>query len=242
MRIHRRAYDKWREDGILALFGDVPRYLYANHLRDLLPTRTEIFEFNDVEVPVETGVFDEYVPGYTPPTAQRPGYEAAELDAIREYCRAGDEVVIVGGGYGVTPVIAAGIVGETGHVVVYEPSLEMVSRIRATAEHHGRSDDVTVEHAGVGEILRTWGETGAVPVVPAADLPDCDFLELDCEGAEESIIENLDVSPRVISVETHEKYGVSHQRILDTLTERGYEIAADVEKEGKRHVTAMRSD
>jgi hypothetical protein len=44
-------------------------------------------------------------------------------------------------------------------------------------------------------------------VISPAELPECDILELDGEGAESLILRNMTIRPRVIAVETHGVYG-----------------------------------
>jgi hypothetical protein len=36
-------------------------------------------------------------------------------------------------------------------------------------------------------------------------LPECDYLELDCEGSEKSILEKMRINPKFIVVEVHPK-------------------------------------
>lgn len=48
-----------------------------------------------------------------------------------------------------------------------------------------------------------WGDTTSSPRVDPADLPACDVLELDYEGPELEILQNLEFVPRVAIVELH---------------------------------------
>ena len=53
------------------------------------------------------------------------------------------------------------------------------------------SSRLTVKHAVVGEAIAVYGvrDQFSTLVVSPAELPECDILELDCEGAESLICE-----------------------------------------------------
>jgi hypothetical protein len=59
-------------------------------------------------------------------------------------------------------------------------------------------------------------------------LPQADVIEMDCEGAELEIIENLSIRPRVITVETHS----NHDDVLNALEKIGY-VPDEVITDGK---------
>jgi protein involved in sex pheromone biosynthesis len=54
---------------------------------------------------------------------------------------------------------------------------------------------------------------------------------MDCEGAEEEIMKNLKISPRVITIEIHSKRS-DYERTLSELSKRGYEIKSYWSNEG----------
>lgn len=235
---------KIREDGLLGLVQAVPRYIYSNFLRNHLLTHKNPVSFNGIESPYKASVFDRVVPGYS--LENKPAYEDAEIDAVRKYTEKGDKVVIVGGGRGITPTAAANSVGEKGHVIAYEASVDRISRARKTVQHNQVSDIVDLHHSIIGRAESVAGEIGSASALPPDELPTCDFLELDCEGAEEQILEEMTISPRVISVETHETMGASHSNVLSMLDDRGYNIKEETDKtdraEGIRHVVAVLED
>ena len=61
--------------------------------------------------------------------------------------------------------------------------------------------------------------------MPASQLPPCNVLELDCQGAEVEILRELVIQPRVILVETHELYGAPTDLVASLLKRRGYIIS-----------------
>lgn len=153
-------------------------------------------------------------------TTEWPDYEEELLETLRTNVSPDDSVVIVGGGWGVSAVTAA----ERGATVtVYEPSNEQVKRVRETAAINDVAESITVRHAKVGETGEVWGESSASVVSPS-DLPKCDLLELDCEGAELEILRAITIQPPVIAVEVHPSHGVSEEDVRDVLTDLGYEI------------------
>jgi hypothetical protein len=66
--------------------------------------------------------------------------------------------------------------------------------------------NVTVHHAVVAQARAVWGRRSDMgAVLPPSELPPCNVLELDCEGAEVEILREMNIQPRVILVETHER-------------------------------------
>jgi hypothetical protein len=138
----------------------------------------------------------------------------------------GDRVTVVGGGEGVTAVVAAQAVGETGSVVCFEGSGWGVRKVMATGIRNKVSRRLTVKHAVVGKAIDVYGDPGQLStlVVAPAELPESDVLELDCEGAEIVILRNMTIRPRVIVVETHGFYGAPTVVVKELLEELDYTV------------------
>jgi hypothetical protein len=151
-------------------------------------------------------------------------YEQTLIDVLRSQVRIGDRVIVVGGGEGVTAVVAAKAVGETGSVICFEGNSSSVRNIKATAARNKVSNRLTVEHAVVGEAISVYGlpDHHATLVVSPKELPECDILELDCEGAERLILPNMVIRPRVIAVETHGLYGAPTRMVKEILERLDY--------------------
>jgi hypothetical protein len=158
--------------------------------------------------------------------ADDPLYESALVGRLREHVRPGDRVTVVGGGHGVTAVVAALATGADGHVDVYEASDQMLGSLRGTLATNGVSGRVGVHHAVVGAAHDVWGETTAL-VVPPSALPLCDVLMLDCEGAEREILTALAQRPRVLLVETHGAFGAPTADMRALIEAAGYHILTD---------------
>lgn len=222
------------------------RQWVSNAVRPWMPTRKRLLLLNGIEVPMDISLIDAWLPYYKPPVPieNNPGYEGDEVDAVRAYCNRGDQVVVIGGGLGVTTVVAARAVEPTGGVHVYEPIEEACAILEATIRWNQCADRVTVTHAAVGRQRMscfTHGTVASAPSVACAALPDADVLEMDCEGEEEFILSEMKMRPRVVLVETHE----NHDRVVRILEARGYQI--DRVKEGapsetmtRTHIAALR--
>lgn len=150
-----------------------------------------------------------------------PEYKQSTIGPLREYTNHDDRVTVVGGGFGVSAVVAA---HHATSVVVYEGGLEMVDRVRDTAALNRVEDQIDVRAAFVGDDIDLYGAAVADERVAPSELEACDVLEMDCEGAEETILKDLEVRPRVIIVECHPQFGVDPSAIAQTLEERGYDI------------------
>ena len=151
--------------------------------------------------------------------------QGAELYAHREYTRKGDHVVIVGGGYGISAVNSGNIVGSRGAVTVYEGgniSREIIQLIK----WNKLEDIVEVKSKIVGSANELYGgrSKDSVDISPA-ELPSCDVLEMDCEGCEIEILENLNIRPRIIILELHpSKYQEINKKPLELLEQMNYDI------------------
>lgn len=153
-----------------------------------------------------------------------PGYEEPLIEGIRTHVNEGDSVVVVGGGRGVSSVVAAVRAGRSGQVVTFEGSADLVERLRETTRLNGVDDRVSVRHAVVGSAVRLAGEPDGASAVAPAQLPSSTVLVLDCEGAEIEILEDYEGSPRLVIVETHGFLDAPESAVQNQLAERGYEV------------------
>lgn len=218
-----RIRQLFREDGVRETLTKGLAYAYREGLRPRLPTRRRV-AYAGIPTAIVAKAGDKWVPNRWVPdgVCDIPDYEAALLGEIDRLVRPGDRVVVVGGGVGVTATAAARRAGAEGHVHVFEGGAGGVRAVRQTARLNGVGDHVTVEHAVVGRAIQVYGRRPA-PIVPPTYLPDCDVLELDCEGAEVDILREMTARPRVIIVETHGLYGASTNSVAALLDRIGYD-------------------
>jgi len=156
-----------------------------------------------------------------------PDYEATVVEALRRRVSRGDSVVVVGGGWGTTAVVAAGMTHFEGTVTTYEPSAKMRRLLERTVGVNRVGAVVTIEPAAVGPVSesseRIFGPREGPRVSPSA-LPASDVLDLDCEGAELDVLRGIELEPRLITVEAHPHLGCSCAAVEAQLERLGYEI------------------
>ena len=202
-------------------------YLYRRTIRKLLPTVAEV-RYSGIPISRERKFGDAKVPDFLipHPLEDIADYEKTLIDALRSQVRIGDRVIIVGGGEGVTAVVAAKAVGETGSVICFEGNSWNVRKVKATAARNKVARRLTVRHAVVGEAIAVYGaaEQLSTVVVSPRELPECGLLELDCEGAEIPILRNMTIRPRVIAVETHGVYGAPTRTVKELLEKMNYAV------------------
>jgi hypothetical protein len=167
-------------------------------------------------------------------------YEAALIGALRETVKSTDHVVIVGGGFGVSSVVASRY---GSHVTVFEAG-DRYEILCETLEINDVSDSITPKKSLVGPQVSVKGSVTETTVSPA-DLPACDVLELDCEGSEVEILRNLEIRPRVIIVECHAVFDAPESTVRRELDRLGYIVVnreAEVPERGIFILTAMREN
>lgn len=156
-----------------------------------------------------------------------PAHESAVVSALRRRVRRGDSVVVVGGGWGTTTVVAARMTHFEGDVTAYEPSSKMLETLRRTVAVNRVDEVVTLEHAAVGSVSasseRIFGSADGDAVAPEA-IPECDVLDIDCEGAELEVLRGLRFRPRVVTVEAHPHLGGKPDEVEAELRRLGYAV------------------
>lgn len=212
-----KAVRIWRKDGLVTLAKRSVRFGYDTWIRPLLPKRVVLY--NDIPVSAAR-VGDSIIPWQTTDITD---YENALVRGLRQYVEDGDTVVVVGGGWGVSTVVAARRSGANGRVITFEGGTETVEKVKDTVQLNSVNDRVTVKHAIVARAISLRGDTDGAQLVSPIELPDCDVLVLDCEGAEMNILEEMEIRPDTIIVETHEIFGVSEADVRDVLSSLGYE-------------------
>lgn len=172
-------------------------------------------------------------------TDEFPEYEAALVDAVRTTVEPDDAVVVIGGGYGVSSVVAARRAGPNGRVVTYEPTHERFPFIEETAALNRVADRIDARRALVGPGVKLDGDGGGADRVDPAALPDCDVLELDCEGAEADVLRELSIRPRAIIVETHGCFGTPSEETRNVLDSLGYDVVDERPDEPDRDIHVL---
>jgi hypothetical protein len=230
----RKVRDIVRVQGVSGLARRSAAFAYRRGVRPYLPN--EPVRYAGIPICFDVKWGDRIVPTSWIPDANdlanfsntfvdQPDYEATLIAGLSETIRPGDSVVVVGGGIGVTAVVAALRTGSSGAVQCFEGSKQCVGLIQQTAVRN-RITNVNVHHAVVAKAIYVFSDGGDIgPVLPPSQLPLCDVLELDCEGAEVDILREMIIRPRVVLVETHGVYGAPTNLIASLLEKRGYRVS-----------------
>lgn len=198
---------------------------FYQKLRVLLPTSTHVrLAGVSVDIPIKLGERGPLRAWAPEPIDDDPTYESALVKALNAHVAAGDRVVVIGGGWGVTTAVAARRAGAGGRVDCYEAAAEYVAHTRRCLALQPPAAPATVHHAIVGPLVQAAGPEGDAGHVAAADLPVCDVLEMDCEGSEIPILAALPFRPRVVLVESHGFLGSPSKRVCLLLKTMGYAI------------------
>lgn len=228
-----------RINGILSLVDRFLQFLFFGaylKVRSYFPPNISKLQVrNGIKVKADDAKLLDAIVGF-------PYYEKNEIKFIRKHVTPGDTVVDIGGGMGVTAVWGAQKAGSSGTVHVYEASKSCVNQIETTLTLNAVPATVTVNHAMVAEKVGEvrFEEGNRASIVTPDELPECDVLNMDCEGAELPILKNMSITPRVVLVETHAQFGSPQDTIIDILEQKGYKIV-DVlgGREGMSQVAAV---
>lgn len=188
--------------------------IYNRLIRDRLPRKIGVF--NGVAVR-DIGLFDR--------TDVFPDYEEVLMDGIRTEVREGDDCVLVGGGRGVSSVVAARQVGNDGSVSTFEADSRSAELVSETSELNGVGERVAVENTVVGSSGRLWSGSASRNQTEPDELPDGDVLILDCNGAELELLEAITLSFRTLFVRINGFQGVSGKDVRSIIEENGFTVS-----------------
>lgn len=136
-------------------------------------------------------------------------YESNYISQIRKFVTQGSDIGIVGGGWGVSTVVAANQTGSHGSIDVFEASLSETKKVKRTCEINGLQNQVTVHHAVVGDVysLRGTENKGGASTISLPQLQKYDILMLDCDGCEMDLLSNIceldESKPNKLIIEHH---------------------------------------
>lgn len=151
-------------------------------------------------------------------------YEDVLITFVRNAVDSGDSVIVVGGGLGVSTVVAAKNCGPEGEVTAFEGSRHRYQIGQETMVLNKVEEQTTVKHAIVGTGKNLFADSQGAGHVEPIELPECDVLVMDCEGTEAKILSELKITPRKIVVESHGVMGSPPTKIRSELHDRGYRI------------------
>ena len=206
------------------MISKLPASLYWRTLRRLMPTRPA--QWAGISSHIDGKLFDALLlPDRFVYPRDRPNYENALISGLSQNIRAGDKVTIIGGGFGITTVVASQLAGASGGVLMYEGSSQQLALCQLVLSRNDTPAPIKIEHAIVGDSVCVYGgHKECYPVVAGSSIADCDVLQMDCEGAEFNILQELKIRPRSIIVETHGFLGASTSDVKSLLQDMGYHV------------------
>lgn len=109
---------------------------------------------------------------------------------------------------------------------MFEASSSQAAVVRETLALNDVVTEWSVQERTVGsDVFELYGGRSSADLLRPSSLPECDVLELDCEGSELSILQNLAIHPRALIVEVHPYKGrFGPTAVLDELEQMGYQI------------------
>ena len=218
MKYLSKAANILKRGGPVALLKKTIPFVHNTYIAPQLPRVG--CTYNGVEVNAARR-FDSVLPWRDP---DDPHYESGLISGLEKYVNERNKVVIVGGGWGVTAVKAAQNVGDSGKVVVYEGSKNYANYIQETVEKNNIAEKVDIIHGIVGPKIHLYDESRGAPRVSPEEIPECDVLVLDCEGAEIEILKNIMIRPMVILVESHGIYDAPSSKVKRLLNSLSYSV------------------
>jgi len=234
----QRAQEIQSEKGNISLVKKSAGFIYKATLRKVFP-KSGYYTKAGIKVRYRKPL-DSIVPGIA--YSDEPNHEYALVSELRKRVEPGLKISVVGAGSGTTSVVAANQTTEAGSVTAFEGSMRRVKQAQNTINLNGVDQRCEVRHAIVGPAVRlhSLNEGGARPKeISPTQLPDCDVLELDCEGAEKIILEEMEIQPKVIIVETHPELDSEPEHISKILADQGYSIVNKIERHHVPVLTAI---
>ena len=146
-----------REAGLLEFAKRSSGYVYRRTVRRLLPVVGPV-RYSGIEISKDRKWGDLFIPTFMAPFMGQdiPNYEGVLVEALRTYVRAGDNVVVVGGGEGVTVAVSAQAAGRDGTVICFEGNEDCANNVRTAAKRNGVAEQVKVHHAIVGKDVNVY--------------------------------------------------------------------------------------
>jgi hypothetical protein len=184
---------------------------------------------NGVRIPPDSHISKKYKLKYqdndSPHSFNVTDYEGGVIGAQQRVCGQGNKVVIIGGGYGITTVKAAELVGDSGKVTVYEGGNREKKTLEETLDVNEIKPICESHQVVVGEELGVYSDSSHSDSKRPENIPECDVLELDCEGSELGILKNMKITPKSVIVELHPwEYPDVMMEPINILENKGYEV------------------
>lgn len=246
-----------KKKGYKGLLVELIAYIYRHYIRKFTPT-TGYVEYamalthGAIIIDSEQKVFDKYFPSFYSVNPKRElGLRLAHIALTRM----GDHVVIIGGGEGLSAITAAQQIGKDGSLTIYDGLEDAgnvfgTTKIKRNLELNMISSKWKILHGFVttrkSDLVnkKTYDFDKEIvspktPIIHPKELPECDVLETDCNGAELLILQNMKIRPRVLIIELEAPFyknffdnGEHPRDVLSLINNIGYTIVKQTGHEG----------
>ena len=230
----QRIREVVRDEGFKTALKKFIPFLYQQ-IWPVLPRGSNI-EYNSVKMLQQHRVTDAFLPEYVTQfvPGDIPDYESQYISALNTIIKPGDNVVLIGGGEGVSSIVAARLAGPNGSVHTYEAAAEAAEKAQRLVDFHELNDSVDVTHSIVEVEGALRGNSMGADVISIGEIPEGDVLGIDADGAEFDILENIPKWATTMAVEHHpvmKKGSISIEyqpsRIRDKIQEKNFSISEE---------------
>lgn len=121
-----------------------------------------------------------------------------------------------------------------GQVIAFEAFKHYSDIIKNVIELNDVEPSCEIRNVLVGSDVKIYAEGEHNKSIHPQELPECDVLEMDCEGAELGIIRNLNIRPQVIIMEVHPQRYEHAPEAINELADIGYNIVSYRSNEGEK--------
>lgn len=118
---------------------------------------------------------------------------------------------------------------------MFEGGAEEVAKTRDASKINDVDELITVHHAIVSNDYSLRSSGGGADIVLPTELPECDTLAIDADGAELPILEQITLRPEKLIIEHHavpdgDEFIIEYQpeRVRSLIQDLGYETVEEV--------------
>lgn len=204
------------QGGLRLLLKRATRKAYVSFIKPFMP-RKDFRLFNGVKVE-ENMLFEETL-DLTQQNIEN--FEEKNIEAIQEYLKKDEDITIIGGGYGVTAKYAHQITEDgNGIVKVIEASKSQIEKMQDVKKWNDL--DIELIHGLVGKEVNIYGEKGQPERIDINEI-DSEVIQMDIEGSECSVLEEMTDGPPKIIIESHGSEGCSSENVENKLKDLDYD-------------------
>ena len=153
-----------------------------------------------------------------------PKQERGVIYGINNFVQQGMKALQIGSGNGLTSLYTLRKIGTEGFLTIYEPGTEQIQKVNSTLKSNNYGN-YKVINKYVGNPVNAWSDIGRSQLLSYTEIPNCDYLELDCEGCEKDFLENMIIRPHIIIVEIHNNLlNQDNQWLFSFINDNDYKV------------------